>query len=79
MRIALRMQSIELHSWPFVRWANVQCRRNRAHRGGKHLWFYVARVGIFSRYIQESPFLGSCDELSTTPVPMTFEARHQHM
>ena len=45
----------------------------------KHLWFYVARVGIFSRYIQESPFLGSCDELSTPPVPTTFDARHHHM
>jgi hypothetical protein len=34
----------------------------------KYLWFCVARVGIFSRYIQESPFLGICDELSTQPV-----------
>jgi hypothetical protein len=45
----------------------------------KRLWFYVARVGIFSRYIQESPFMGICDELSTRPKPMAFEARHQHM
>src|SRR5579862_3519553 len=45
----------------------------------KHLWFYVARVGIFSRYIQESPFLGSCDELSTRPVRMTFESRHENV
>lgn len=45
----------------------------------KHLWFYVARVGIFSRYIQESPFLGICDELSAQPVPTTFESRQQHM
>jgi len=45
----------------------------------KHLWFYVARVGIFSWYIQESPFLGICDELSTQPVPTTFESRQQHM
>ena len=44
----------------------------------KHLWFYFARVGIFYRYIQESPFLGSSDELSTPPVSMTFEARHEH-
>lgn len=43
----------------------------------KHLWFFVARVGIFPRYIQESPFLGSCDELLTPPVPMTFDARHE--
>jgi hypothetical protein len=39
----------------------------------KRLWFYVARVGIFSRSIQESPFMGICDELSTRPRPMTFE------
>jgi hypothetical protein len=45
----------------------------------KHMWFYVARVGIFSRYIQESPFLGICNELSTPPVPITFESRQQHM
>jgi hypothetical protein len=45
----------------------------------KHLWFYVARVGIFSRYIQESPFLGICDQLSTRPGPMTFESRQQHV
>jgi hypothetical protein len=45
----------------------------------KHLWFYVARVGIFSRYIQESPFLGSCDELSTRPMRMTFESRHENV
>jgi hypothetical protein len=45
----------------------------------KHLWFYVARVGIFSRYIQESPFLGSCDELSTRSVRMTFESRHENV
>jgi hypothetical protein len=45
----------------------------------KYLWFYVARVGIFSRYIQESPFLGICDELSTRPEPMTFKSGHQHL
>ncbi len=45
----------------------------------KHLWFYVARVGIFSRYVQENPFLGICDELSTRPQPMTLESSHQHM
>jgi hypothetical protein len=45
----------------------------------KHLWFFVARVGIFPRYIQESPFLGFCDELSIRPVPMTFDARHEHI
>ncbi len=45
----------------------------------KHLWFYVARVGIFSRYIQESPFLGSCDEPSTRPAQIAFEAKHEHM
>lgn len=45
----------------------------------KRLWFCVARVGIFSRFIQESPFLGICDELSTWPGPMTFESRHQQM
>jgi len=44
----------------------------------KHLWFYVARVGIFYRYIQESPFLGSSDELSIPSGSMTFEARHDH-
>jgi hypothetical protein len=44
----------------------------------KHLWFYLARVGIFYRYIQESPFLGSSDELSTPSGSMTFEARHEH-
>lgn len=45
----------------------------------KHLWFYAARVGIFSRYIQESPFLGSCDELSTRPAQMDFEVKHEHV
>lgn len=41
----------------------------------KHLWFYAARVGIFSRSIQESPFLGNCNELSTRHGSMTFESR----
>lgn len=45
----------------------------------KHLWFYVARLGIFSRYIQEGPFVGGCDELSAGPVQMTFESRHEHV
>lgn len=31
----------------------------------KRLWFYVARVGIFSRCIQENPFPGISEELST--------------
>jgi hypothetical protein len=44
----------------------------------KHLWFYLARVGIFSRYIQEGPFLGICDELSTSLAPTGLSARHQH-
>jgi hypothetical protein len=43
----------------------------------KYLWFYLARVGIFPRYIQESPFLGFCDELSTPFVPMAFDGGDQ--
>ena len=61
----------------------VEKRFNAAEIGhidvAKHLWFYVARVGIFSRYIQESPFLGSCDELSTRPAQMAFEVKHEHV
>jgi len=45
----------------------------------KHLWFYVARVGIFSRRIQESPFLGSCDELSTRSAQIALEVKHEHV
>ena len=45
----------------------------------KHLWFYVARVGIFSRYIQESSPWGTCDEPSTQPESMTSDSRHHHM
>jgi hypothetical protein len=44
----------------------------------KRLWFYHAIVGIVFRSIQESPFMGTCAELSTSLGPMTFEARHQH-
>ena len=43
----------------------------------KYLWFYLARVSIFPRYIQESPFLGFCDELSTPFVPMAFDGGDQ--
>src|ERR1700754_1170533 len=45
----------------------------------RHLWFYVARVGVFSRYIQESPFLGTCDELSAYPKATTFELKHHQL
>jgi len=39
----------------------------------KYLWFYLARVSISPRYIQESPFLGICNELSTPFVPVAFD------
>jgi hypothetical protein len=45
----------------------------------KYLWFYVAKVGIFSRSIQESPFIGISDELSTLPISMMLQGRPQHV
>ena len=41
----------------------------------KYLWFYIAKVAIFSRSIQESPFIGISDELSTLPVSIMPQER----
>lgn len=43
----------------------------------KCLWFYYAKVIIFARQIQESPFLGAVDEPSELVAPMALDARHQ--
>jgi hypothetical protein len=43
----------------------------------RRLWLYIATARISSRQIQESPFLGGCEELSVHYVPETFEAGNQ--
>ncbi|MFP5229082.1 MAG: hypothetical protein ACLGXA_15815 [Acidobacteriota bacterium] len=40
----------------------------------RRLWLYTAKARIVSRQIQESPFLGGCEELSVHHAPQTFEA-----
>lgn len=41
------------------------------------LCLYIAKARILSREIQESPFLGGCEELSVHHAPETFEAGDQ--
>jgi hypothetical protein len=43
----------------------------------RRLWLYIATARIFSRQIQESPFLGGCEELSVHHARETFEAGNQ--
>lgn len=40
----------------------------------RRMGLYLAKARISSRHIQESPFLGGCEELSVRHTPATFEA-----
>lgn len=43
----------------------------------RRLWLYIAKARISWRQIQESPFVGGCEELSVHHASQTFEAGGQ--